>query len=221
MPGIPMLFQGQEFAASTPVPLFRRPSRRSGRGGAPGPRRVPGAVSEHRRPGDAAPPRRPGRRANVPPLSCSISASASATRRLMRCIATCWRCAATIRCSGRRPARVDGAVIGEHAWMLRFFAEDAAGNADRLLLVNLGRDLTLAPMPEPLLAPPEDRAWQILWSSEQPVLWRQRHAAAVSRRRPAHRRRERARIDARPADAGSGAGIARRQTGRQSCRGAR
>ena len=24
-------------------------------------------------------------------------------------------------------------------------------------------------MPEPLLAPPEDRAWQILWSSEQPT----------------------------------------------------
>ena len=37
-----------------------------------------------------------------------------------------------------------------------------------LLIVNLGADLTLAPMPEPLLAPPEDRAWQILWSSESP-----------------------------------------------------
>jgi maltooligosyltrehalose trehalohydrolase len=72
----------------------------------------------------------------------------------------------------RRPARIDGAVIGEHAWMLRFFAEDAgdsAGPADRLLLVNLGTDLTLAPMPEPLLAPPEDCAWKILWSSEQPA----------------------------------------------------
>ena len=64
-------------------------------------------------------------------------------------------------------------MIGPHAWMLRFFADDitgdAAGNGDRLLLVNLGTDLTLAPMPEPLLAPLEDRAWKILWSSERPT----------------------------------------------------
>jgi maltooligosyltrehalose trehalohydrolase len=64
---------------------------------------------------------------------------------------------------------VDGAVIGGHAWVLRFFSGDAAGVTDRLLLVNLGTDLTLAPMPEPLLAPPEDRAWRILWSSEHPA----------------------------------------------------
>ncbi len=64
----------------------------------------------------------------------------------------------------RRPARIDGAAIGEYAWLLRFFAEDA----DRLLIVNLGHDLALAPMPEPLLAPLEDLAWQILWSSESP-----------------------------------------------------
>jgi maltooligosyltrehalose trehalohydrolase len=49
--------------------------------------------------------------------------------------------------------------------VLRFFAEEA----DRLLIINLGLDLTLAPMPEPLMAPPENRAWQILWSSEQPT----------------------------------------------------
>jgi maltooligosyltrehalose trehalohydrolase len=65
---------------------------------------------------------------------------------------------------GPRPARVDGAAIGERAWLLRYFGEPG----DRVLLVNLGTDLTLAPMPEPLLAPPEDRAWQILWSSESP-----------------------------------------------------
>jgi maltooligosyltrehalose trehalohydrolase len=28
--------------------------------------------------------------------------------------------------------------------------------------------MTLAPMPEPLLAPTEDRAWRVLWSSEAP-----------------------------------------------------
>jgi maltooligosyltrehalose trehalohydrolase len=65
---------------------------------------------------------------------------------------------------GKRPARVDGATLGERAWLLRFFCDPG----DRLLLVNLGADLTLAPMPEPLLAPLADQAWQIRWSSESP-----------------------------------------------------
>jgi maltooligosyltrehalose trehalohydrolase len=65
----------------------------------------------------------------------------------------------------RRPARIDGAVIGEHAWLLRFFAK----NADRLLIVNLGREITAAPLPEPLMAPLQDQAWKILWSSEAPL----------------------------------------------------
>jgi maltooligosyltrehalose trehalohydrolase len=45
---------------------------------------------------------------------------------------------------------------------------DGGPGDDRLLLVNLGQDLTLEPGPEPLLAPLEDRAWRILWSSEAP-----------------------------------------------------
>ena len=89
-------------------------------------------------------------------------------------------------------------MIGAHAWMLRFFADDAAGSGDRLLLVNLGTDLTLAPMPEPLLAPLEDQAWQILWSSEQPAYGGGGTPPLVSRRRPAHRRRERARAEPGP-----------------------
>jgi maltooligosyltrehalose trehalohydrolase len=58
--------------------------------------------------------------------------------------------------------RMDGAVLGEEAFVLRFFAENGA---DRLLLVNLGRDLKLREAPEPLLAPPEHTAWKLLWSS--------------------------------------------------------
>jgi len=49
--------------------------------------------------------------------------------------------------------------------MLRFFSES---DGDRVLIVNLGRDLLLGPAPEPLLAPVEDRAWRLLWSSEAP-----------------------------------------------------
>lgn len=65
-----------------------------------------------------------------------------------------------------RPRGVDGAVLGPEAFVLRFFAEDGL---DRLLLVNLGRDLHLEPAPEPLLAPVENCSWTTLWSSEAPA----------------------------------------------------
>jgi maltooligosyltrehalose trehalohydrolase len=56
-------------------------------------------------------------------------------------------------------------VLGERAFVLRAFGP---GDDDRLLLVNLGPDLVLDEMPEPLLAPPAGRDWQALWSSEHP-----------------------------------------------------
>jgi maltooligosyltrehalose trehalohydrolase len=58
-----------------------------------------------------------------------------------------------------------GAVLGPEAFVLRFFGGD---EGDRLLLVNFGRDLKLAEVPEPLLAPPEESRWELLWSSEAP-----------------------------------------------------
>jgi maltooligosyltrehalose trehalohydrolase len=64
-----------------------------------------------------------------------------------------------------RPGGVDGAVLGTEAFVLRFFGEDGD---DRLLLVNLGADLQLTTAPEPLLAPVEDTAWKLVWSSEDP-----------------------------------------------------
>lgn len=68
----------------------------------------------------------------------------------------------------RAPRRdgVRGAVLGPEAFALRF-AGGAQG--DRLLLVNLGRDLDLSSAPEPLLAPPEGSGWRTLWSSEDPA----------------------------------------------------
>jgi maltooligosyltrehalose trehalohydrolase len=61
---------------------------------------------------------------------------------------------------------VDGAVLGESSFVLRFFCEREDGVGDRLLVVNLGRDLHLNPAPEPLLAPPEGCHWDTLWSSD-------------------------------------------------------
>jgi maltooligosyltrehalose trehalohydrolase len=60
---------------------------------------------------------------------------------------------------------VDGAVLGPNAFVLRFFGKDFQ---DRLLFVNLGADLMVAPIVEPLLAPQTGTTWQLLWTSESP-----------------------------------------------------
>jgi maltooligosyltrehalose trehalohydrolase len=56
-----------------------------------------------------------------------------------------------------------GAVVGPEAFILRFLGGE---EGDRLLVVNLGRDLNLYPVSEPLLASPEESHWEILWASE-------------------------------------------------------
>ena len=61
---------------------------------------------------------------------------------------------------------IDGAVLGSECFVLRYFGGNPGD--DRLLLVNLGLDLVVGTMPEPLIAPPAAAAWQLLWSSEDP-----------------------------------------------------
>ena len=63
-------------------------------------------------------------------------------------------------------ARIDGAVIGSHAFVIRYFG----ASEDRLLVVNLGPDLIPVTVPEPLLAPPDPgRGWRRVWHSEHPA----------------------------------------------------
>jgi maltooligosyltrehalose trehalohydrolase len=69
------------------------------------------------------------------------------------------------RPGGPRTLCLDGAVLGDECFVLRFFGE---ADDDRLLIVNLGTDLHLNPAPEPLLAPPEATEWETMWSSEDP-----------------------------------------------------
>ena len=64
----------------------------------------------------------------------------------------------------QQPGGVDGAVLGTKSFVLRYLSE---GNSDdRLLVVNFGERQALAPVPEPLLAPPLGFEWETLWSSE-------------------------------------------------------
>lgn len=67
------------------------------------------------------------------------------------------------RHDGRESPSIDGAVLSERAFVLRAFYPN--GN-DRLLIVNLGSQLRPQPVSEPLLAAPADRAWHVQWSSE-------------------------------------------------------
>ena len=61
---------------------------------------------------------------------------------------------------------IDGAVLSANAFVLRYFSDS---NGDRLLVVNLGTDLLLRPSPEPLLAPVWGKNWRVIWSSENPI----------------------------------------------------
>jgi maltooligosyltrehalose trehalohydrolase len=67
---------------------------------------------------------------------------------------------------GQRRGGLDGAVLGCDAFVLRFFGE--AGD-DRLIFVNLGHDLARRSFAEPLVAPPLGRLWRMIWSSEHPA----------------------------------------------------
>jgi len=58
---------------------------------------------------------------------------------------------------------VDGAVLGDASFVLRYLSKDGC---DRLLIVNLGKRSALEPLPEPLLAPPLGFRWETLWTSE-------------------------------------------------------
>ncbi|HEX8522278.1 MAG TPA: malto-oligosyltrehalose trehalohydrolase [Tepidisphaeraceae bacterium] len=74
----------------------------------------------------------------------------------------------------QRRGDIDGAILGPRTLLLRYFASEGPahgevmGAGDRLLLVNFDSDLELNPAPEPLLAPPPGYRWQKLLSTDEP-----------------------------------------------------
>jgi maltooligosyltrehalose trehalohydrolase len=65
-----------------------------------------------------------------------------------------------------RPDAIDGAVLSEHVFVIRF--QQADPTRDRLLIVNLGPTFHRPAIAEPLLAPPGRAGWRLAWSSEDP-----------------------------------------------------
>ncbi|HZV07212.1 MAG TPA: malto-oligosyltrehalose trehalohydrolase [Gemmataceae bacterium] len=164
-PGTPMLFQGQEFASSRPFHFFadHKPELASvvykGRKAfmAQFPSMATPAMQEHiPDPADPA-------TFTCCKLDFSEREEHAGVYALHRDLLQLRRADPVFR--AQRRGGVDGAVLNSHAFVLRYFGEDGD---DRLLLINLGTDLLLAPAPEPLLAPDEGRVWEVVWSSEDP-----------------------------------------------------
>jgi maltooligosyltrehalose trehalohydrolase len=165
-PATPMLFQGQEFGASAPFPYFAdhgpalaqkvRQGRQEFLAQFPS---LAGSAAQ------AAIPD-PGAQATFEraKLDFGERQSHAASHALHRDLLHLRRREAVL--AGKDAARVDGAVLGEAAFVLRFFAPEE--EEDRLLIVNLGREIRLISAPEPLLAPPAGCRWALLWSSEDP-----------------------------------------------------
>jgi maltooligosyltrehalose trehalohydrolase len=164
-PGTPMLFQGQEFASSAPFLFFADHDRelasavRKGRGEFL--TQFPSIATEATRARLADPAARDTFERCK--LDLRERESHAAAYRLHRDLLVLRREDAVFS----RPAAgaVDGAVLSAQAFVLRFFGTEGD---DRLLIVNLGRDLVLERAPEPLLAPPAGGRWRLLWSSEDP-----------------------------------------------------
>jgi len=162
-PQTPMLFMGQEFAASTPFLFF---ADHDGdllqgiiKGRAEFLRQFPQLASSSiaamlDSPADAATFTRSKlnwKEAQAPQNQAAVD--------LHRDLLRLRREDTVIREQDSR--RIDGAVLSESAFVVRWFGE----TTDRLLLVNLGADLVLHPGPEPLLAPSQSCVWSSLFSS--------------------------------------------------------
>ncbi len=161
-PATPMLFQGQEFAASSPFLYFADHKPELGRLVREGRRKFlaqfpsiagPETQAQLIDPADPA----TFERCKLDPSERRRHAAACA---LHRDLLELRRSDAVLRARGR----VDGAVLAAQSFVLRFFGDEAD---DRLLIVNFGRDLLRVPAPEPLLAPPDHRRWAVRWSSEE------------------------------------------------------
>jgi maltooligosyltrehalose trehalohydrolase len=167
IPATPMLFQGQEFAATSPFLFF------ADHGGALGEavRRGRGqfltqfpSLAGDQMQGRLADPSDPAtfERCKLKLVERELHAE---TYRLHADLLALRRNDPAFGSQGA--GGVDGAVIGEQALVLRFFAETGHQD-DRVLLLNFGRDLSLRRAIDPLLATPGPGAWRVLWSSEDP-----------------------------------------------------
>jgi maltooligosyltrehalose trehalohydrolase len=167
MPATPLLFQGQEFAASSPFLYFAdfepalAAAVRKGRGEFL--TQFPSIVDFEQRSSfdDPADPATFDRSK----LDLSERQAHAGSYRMHVDLLRLRREKIAFSSQGRWG--IDGAVLSSSAFALRFFTPDHRD--DRLLIVNLGADLHRPSIAEPLVAPPVDSDWSVEWSSEDPT----------------------------------------------------
>jgi maltooligosyltrehalose trehalohydrolase len=166
LPGTPMFFQGQEFAASSPFLYFAAfdadLNAAIRRGRAEFLQQFP-SVADFERQALLADPSDPStfvrstldhrerdRHAPVVAMHRDLLRLRRETRQLFA------------------PQRgdVDGTVIGPDVFALRYLDPDPARH--RLLIVNLDGQYERPSVADPLVAPPPDLHWELRWSSEDP-----------------------------------------------------
>jgi len=168
MPSTPMLFQGQEFAASSPFLYFADFDGDLGaairKGRAEFLTQFP-SIAEYEQKAALASPGDPATFAQCR-LDLSERQTHAAAYALHIDLLRLRREDPAFSLQ-RQPGAIDGAVLGASTLALRFFTPGHAD--DRVLVVNLGPDMTRGSFAEPLLAPPADADWSMLWSSEDPA----------------------------------------------------
>jgi maltooligosyltrehalose trehalohydrolase len=172
-PNTPMLFQGQEFGASSPFHYFADYNPELRKLVQEGRLKSLSQFPELAQPDMQAIQPEPGDRSTFERCKLNFSERErhAPVYKLHRDLLRLRREDPVFR--SQQLKGVDGAVLGAEAFVLRFFegpdaTRGASSGQDRLLLINLGRDLEPNPAPEPLLAPPEGMGWKLLWSSEDP-----------------------------------------------------
>jgi maltooligosyltrehalose trehalohydrolase len=162
MPATPMLFQGQEFASRTPFLYFCDHNPELDKAVAKGRREFLLQFPSLRN----VELDRPGAQETF--RKCILDWSERERNewalRLHKDLIALRRSDPVFGLQGK--AEMDGAVLASEAFLLRFYGADGD---ERLLLVNLGGDFAPPFMSEPLIAPPEKRSWEMLWSSEDPI----------------------------------------------------
>jgi maltooligosyltrehalose trehalohydrolase len=166
MPGTPMLFQGQEFGATTPFLYFCDHKMEISRAVREGRAKFLGQFRSLSLPEMQPVFADPGNphTFEMAKLDFAEREKNAGLYQLHKDLIALRRGDAVFS----RPQRgsVDGAVLSADAFLLRYFSK---ADGDRLLMINLGTDLYLSPSPEPLVAPPDGTRWHVIWSSEHPM----------------------------------------------------
>lgn len=64
------------------------------------------------------------------------------------------------------PLKIDGAILAPGVCLFRYFGKE---DDDRLILCNFESDYSMGSIPEPLYAPPSNKKWRLLFSSQNPL----------------------------------------------------